>query len=121
MSIPEKFLEKFIKLYTFYSKRYKMTTVTTRVPEPMLKEIDMFSRKKHIDRSTLLRNLIARGLEIERKERALELYRQHKITLQKMASLLEITYLDALEIIKEENLHLDYGLDELKEDLRGLQ
>ena len=98
-----------------------MPTVTTRVSAPMLQEIDTFSKRSHIDRSTLLRNLLAKGLELKQQEYALELYQQRKISLQKMASLLEMTYLDALELLKQNEIHLDYGVEELQEDLRGLQ
>ena len=108
-------------MYKFASERYTMTTVTTRVPKPMLSEIDKVSKEKHMDRSTLLRNLIACGLQEERKERVLWMYKQRRITLQKVGDMLDITYLDALELLKREDLHIDYGLEELKEDLRGLR
>lgn len=98
-----------------------MPTVTTRVSSPMLQEIDTFSRQSHTDRSTFLRNLLSKGLEFQKQEQVLQLYQQRKITLQKMASLLNITYLDALELLRQKELHLDYGLEELQEDLRGLQ
>lgn len=98
-----------------------MPTVTTRVPQPMLQEIDTFSRRSHIDRSTLLRNLLASGLEQKRKEYALNLYQEHKISLQKLAHMLSITYLDAVDLLRQKHLHVDYGLEELQEDLRGLQ
>ncbi len=97
-----------------------MPTVTTRVPSPMLHEIDTFSKRSQVDRSTLLRNLLAKGLEFQKQEYALKLYQNRKITLQKMASLLGITYLDTIELLKQKELHLDYGLEELREDLRGL-
>jgi len=97
-----------------------MTIVTTRVPQDIVREIDKVSRDQHTDRSTLLRKLISKGLQEEQKEQALEKYRAKKISLQKMASLLKISYLDALEIIKQAGVHLDYGLEELQEDLQGL-
>ena len=96
-----------------------MPTLTTRVPDPILQEIDLFSRGKHMDRSTALRNLIARGLKEEKREQSLEKYRKKEISLQKLGEILHITYLDALDLIEREGLHLDYGLAELQEDLKG--
>ena len=98
-----------------------MPTLTTRVPDGTLREIDLFSRERHMDRSTALRNLIAQGLEEEKKKRTLEQYKKRQISLQKLAFVLKISYLDALDLIEQEGLHLDYGLAELEEDLRGLR
>lgn len=110
----------YLNVYVLF-KTIHMPTITTRVPKPMLKQIDEFSKQKHMDRSTILRNLLARGLEQENKEHVLSLYKQHKITLQKLASLLDITYIDALELLHQEGLQLDYGKEELQEDLSGLR
>ena len=38
----------------------------------------------------------------------------------KMAASLGITYLDAFDLLTQKEIHLDYGLEELREDLRGL-
>ena len=106
-------------MYTSTSNRYKMPTVTTRVPENMLKEIDTFGKKKHMDRSTMLRNLLAKALDEEKKEDTLQLYKNKKVSLQRMAEILGITYLDALDLIKEEGLYLHYDMEDLKDDMRG--
>ncbi len=56
----------------------------------------------------------------KKQKYTLQLYQQQKITLQKMASLLDITYLDALELLKQREIPFDYGIEELQEDLRNL-
>lgn len=56
----------------------------------------------------------------KKQKYALQLYQQQKITLQKMASLLGITYLDSLELLKQKEIPFDYGIEELQEDLRNL-
>lgn len=95
--------------------------VTTRIPEEMLDEIDSLSKEKHMDRATFLRNLISKGLSQEKKERTLKLYKGKKISLEKAASILEIDIASMIDIIKEEELHLNYTSEELEEDLRGLK
>jgi predicted HTH domain antitoxin len=95
--------------------------VTTRVPDDMLDEIDFLSKEKHMDRATFLRNLISKGLSIEKKERTLRLYKERKISLEKAASILGIDIVSMIDTIKEEELHLDYTSEELEEDLRGLR
>ena len=96
-------------------------TVTTRVPKETLYEIDKFSKEKHMDRATMLRNLIEQGLEDEKKERILQQYKNRKISLQRAAELLKVDLVEMLELIKKEGLHLDYTEEELREDLKGLR
>ncbi len=96
-------------------------TVTTRVPKETLQEIDKFSKQKHMDRSTMLRNLIEQGLADEKKEKILQQYKNRKISLQKAAELLNIDLIEMLDLIKRKELHLDYSEEELREDLKGLR
>ncbi len=96
------------------------SVVTTRVPEETLNEIDALSKEKHMDRATFLRNIIEKGLKSERKERTLKLYKERKISLEKAASILGVDIAQMIDIIRDEELHLDYTQEELREDLRGL-
>lgn len=99
----------------------KMTaTVTTRVPESTLREINFFTAERHTDRSTLLRCLIEEGLANERQKKVLYDYKERKISLQRAAELIGIHLVEMLELIQREGLYMDYTEDELKEDLKGL-
>ena len=107
---------------SFCFKSIQMTaTITTRVEEKLLLEIDQLSKEKHMDRATLLRNLIAEGLSIERKNKVLSMYKERRISLAKAAEMLDIDLWQMIDMIKEENLHLDYSEEELTEDLKGLK
>ena len=96
-------------------------TITTRVEEKTLLEIDQLSKEKHMDRASFLRNLIAEGLAIEKEKKVLSTYKDRKISLAKAAELLEIDIWLMIDIIKKENIYLDYSEEELKEDLQGLK
>lgn len=95
-------------------------TVSTRIEEKVLAEIDELTKEKHMDRASLLRNLIVEGLTVERKKRVLNMYKQRKISLAKAAELLDTDLWQMIDIIKEESLYLDYSEEELKDDLKGL-
>lgn len=94
--------------------------VTVSIDENIRKKLDILSREYHMDLSTLVRNLILRGLELEKKESVIKLYVDRKISLQKAAELLEISIWEMLEVLKRENIHIDYGFEELEEDLEPL-
>ena len=95
-------------------------TVTTRVAEEVLRQIDEFSADKNMDRATMLRNLIAHGLEEEKRNKILSEYKARKISMQKAAELLGIHLVEMLELMQREGLYMDYTEEELREDLKGL-
>lgn len=95
-------------------------TVTTRVSEDVLRQIDEFSADKNMDRATMLRNLLEEGLVAEKKRKVLSEYKERKISLQKAASLLGIDLLEMIDLIQKEGLYLDYTEEELKKDMEGI-
>ena len=95
-------------------------TISTRIEEKVLSEIDELSKEKHMDRASLLRNLIVEGLSIERKKKVLSIYKQKKISLAKAADMLDVDLWKMIDLLKEEGMYIDYSEEELREDLKGL-
>jgi len=95
-------------------------TVTTRIDESRLKEIDKLSSGKHMDRATMLRNLIEEGLKKEKRENIIKLYKEKKVSSGKARKLLNIDFDEWLQIMKEENLYFEYDKDDLDDDLNGI-
>lgn len=98
-----------------------MEVATTRLDEKILKEIDFLSKEKQMGRATFLRNLIVDALEIERKKSVLRLYKERKISLEKASSMLKVDIVKMIDIIKEEGMYLDYTIEELEDDMKGLR
>jgi len=57
-------------------------------------------------------------LNVLNEQKVLELYKDRKITLQKAASMLSIDIWEMIEKVKKADLHIDYTVEELAEDLR---
>ena len=95
-------------------------TISTRIEEKILSEIDELSKEKHMDRASFLRNLIVEGLSIERKKKVLSIYKQKKISLAKAAEMLDVDLWKMIDMLKEEGMYIDYSEEELREDLKGL-
>ena len=60
-------------------------------------------------------------LHPNKKEKILQQYKNRKISLQKAAELLKIDLTEMLDLIKNENLYLDYTEEELRKDMKGLR
>ena len=95
-------------------------TISTRIEEKILSEIDELSKEKHMDRASFLRNLIVEGLSIERKKKVLSIYKQKKISLAKAAEMLDVDLWKMIDMLKEEGMYIDYSEEELREDLEGM-
>ena len=96
-------------------------TITTRVEEKLLQEIDQLSKDNQMDRATFLRNLIVEGVSIEKGKKVLKMYKDGKISMAKSAEMLDIDLWQMIDIIKREKTYLNYSEEELREDLKGLE
>lgn len=94
-----------------------METVTTRIPLndwEWLKEMEIETGSQ---RSEVLRRLIDKGLREWRKEKALLLLRENKITLRKGAEIAGVPYIEILTLLSDEDIPIGYDEKELEKDL----
>ncbi len=97
-----------------------MQTISIRLSEETLKEIELLTRELGIQRSDLLREVLRKGLDEVKKELILEKLRKHEISFRKAAEFLGISYLELLEIMKREKLDIGMEIEDLEEDLAWL-
>lgn len=77
-----------------------MNAKSIRIPDDMLKAIELVQSREHIEESTAIRKLIRIGLEIY----IARLYRQGAITLREAADRL------GLDLVATVDLLMDYGI-----------
>lgn len=53
-----------------------MATTTVRLPEDLLEALDQMAESEHVDRSTIIRKALERGLEDLSLDRAVQRYRR---------------------------------------------
>ena len=94
-----------------------MVTTSVRLPKEIAEEIERLSKEEGIDKGTLIRKLIAESLKEYKIKRALELYREGKVSLWKAAEIAGITYREALEELKKRNIPFRYDLEDLEADI----
>ena len=71
-----------------------------------------------VERGLLTPEQVKQGLEALSEKNVLDLYRARKITLQRAAEMLAIDIWEMIEKVKKAEIHLDYTMEELAEDLR---
>ncbi|MEA3254278.1 MAG: UPF0175 family protein [Candidatus Altiarchaeota archaeon] len=95
-------------------------TITTRVEDSLVKEIDRIARERSIDRSTIIRQLLVRGTKEWELEKVLERYERGEITLWQAADTLGISLWEMIREARVGGTHVPYTIDDLKADLRAV-
>ena len=92
-----------------------MKVITSRIPEKYIKDLEKIQEEEKVDRAEAVRRLLTKAISEWKKERALVLLKDHKITIRKAASMADVTYVEMLELAKK--LDIGYDLEELEGDL----
>ena len=100
-------------MYTIIST----VTLSARVEEEEARKIDQLAAELGLDRGTLLRQMIRRGLREIVSQTALDAYRRGEVTLSRAAEIAGISLRDMLLRLSEESLELNYDLAELERDI----
>ena len=94
-------------------------TVSTRLSEDELGLLDSLADRAGLDRATMTKTLLRRGLEQLRFDEAVASYRASQVTLSRAAEMAGISIWDFIGLMDEQDLFIHYGIAELEEDLSG--
>lgn len=96
-------------------------TITTRVDDATAREIDFFSKKERLDRSAITRRLLAKALEQEKLDYALERYKKGEITIGKAAEMVKKDIRELMVLAAERDIPFQYSLKDLREDFKAVK
>jgi predicted HTH domain antitoxin len=92
-----------------------MKVITSRIPEKYFRDLEMIQKEEKIDRAEAVRRLLTKDISEWKKERALKLLKDHKITIRTAASMADVTYIEMPELARA--IDSGYDLEELERDL----
>ena len=95
-------------------------TVSVRLSEESLREVDRLAERLKTDRSEALRRFIERGLREARIDDALDRLRKGKVSVGRAAEMAGVTLYEMLELIRRHHIPSGYGPEDLEKDLRVL-
>lgn len=99
----------------------KLVSIGVRLPEKLLKLLEEKAAEENLDRSTATRQMIARGLEEYRKEKAAKLYREGKTSISGAAEVAGLTIREMIEYLIEKGYRSSYSYEDLKKELKVLE
>ncbi len=78
--------------------------INATMPAKILKQVDEYAEQMQEDRSTAIRQLIAKALLGERKAQVLDAFRNHKLTVRETAQALGLDYWDLQHLLEKEGI-----------------
>ncbi len=97
-----------------------MQVTTVRLDKQLLDELDDFAIHGYLDRTTVLRQALAKGLRGLRLELALQKYVAGEVSAWKAATLAKVTLWDFLDFLKQKGVGFKTDEAELKKQLKEL-
>ncbi|RLI78278.1 hypothetical protein DRP04_10340 [Archaeoglobales archaeon] len=97
-----------------------MITISARIDKEIAEEIERIVKKKGVDRSAVIRELLKIGIQEFKLREALELVRERRITVWKAAEIAGLSYREMLEKFREHNVPFPITEEELARELEEI-
>ena len=97
-----------------------MRVITVRISDKYFEDLEKIEEEEQADRAEVIRKLLAKGITEWKLRKALELLREHKVTLRKAASIASVSYVEMLDFTSKHGIISGYSLEEMEKDLRNL-
>lgn len=99
----------------------KTRLMNTRVPVVTMSEVENIAREEQTDRSSVVRKLLDRAIKDWKLERAVNMYLEKKVTLEKSAELAEVSVREIINCLNEKELEIgNLSAEDLEEDIRRM-
>lgn len=93
--------------------------MTTRISDELKREIETISEEEHLDVSAVTRRLLERAVAEHRLERALELYRERRVSLGRAAEEAGVPLRAFLHELNARGIPFHYTREDLEEDFEA--
>lgn len=96
------------------------TVLSARIEEKLAKRLENASKKSHLDKTSLIRIVLLKGLAEFEQGEAIDSYRQGEISLGKLGDLLDLNKWDTLNLLNDKKIALNYGKENFEDDTQIL-
>ncbi len=94
--------------------------INLRVSSQVAAELDDLARQEHVSRIDLARKILLEGITQRKRELALRLYREGKVSKARAAEIAGISLWEMMDLLEQAGLPALYTLQEAVEDMRRL-
>ncbi len=97
-----------------------MKVITSRISEEYFDDLKTIEKDEQADRAEVIRKLLATGIKEWKLKKAIELLREHKVTIRKAANIASVSYIEMLDMVSKHGIDLGYSLEEMEKDFRDI-
>jgi predicted HTH domain antitoxin len=95
--------------------------VSARLPKEKVRLVEEIAKEEKVDKSTILERAVEHYTREWKLEKAVELYREGRVTLSRAAEIAEISVWEMIDILAQRKVTLQYSVEDLEEDLKALE
>jgi predicted HTH domain antitoxin len=100
-------------------KPLTLRPLAVRIPEEIEKEILEMVKREKLDKATAVRTLLEMGIMEWRKQTALDLLRNGKVTFAKAAEIAKLSLWEFADLVKQRNVEwVRYTPEEIEKEIR---
>ena len=97
-----------------------MATLTARVPDDIVRELDKVSQEEQLDKSTVIRRLLSDSLKEWRENHAVDMYKKGLVSAEQAADYAKVSLWRFFDLLKEKGVFISYDEEEFEEDLKAI-
>ncbi|MBV9282756.1 MAG: UPF0175 family protein, partial [Chloroflexi bacterium] len=94
--------------------------VTSRLPEEMVRDLELIERWEQSDRSTTVRKLLRRAIADWKREFYARQYGDGAMTLARAAEEAGVSLWEMMDYVRQRKVAAQYDLEDLRQDLRAI-
>src|SRR3989338_5811924 len=99
----------------------KLVSVTARLGSETVDYIKKVSKIFDLDKSTAFRNILQKGIQEDKKEKALELYINGKFSIEQAAKFADMYIGEFFELMRTKGIESNLTLEDFDESLKNIK
>lgn len=99
----------------------KLVSVTARLGLESIDYIKKISKMFNLDKSTAFRNILQKGIQEDKKEKALELYIKGKFSIEQAARFSDMYISEFFELMSLRGIESNLTLEDFNESIKNLK
>jgi predicted HTH domain antitoxin len=96
-------------------------TLTSRLPDDMAKQIEEIAKIEKLDKSSVIRRLLDKGIIQWKQDFALKLYQNGEASLGKAAEISSLSIWEFLDKLAEKKIPLNYDIEDFLKDIETVE
>lgn len=94
-----------------------MKVITARIEDKYFEDLKKIEKEEQTERAEVMRKLLSSAIKEWKIKKALELLKEHKITIRKAAALADASYAEMLDLASKADINIGYTLKDLQRDV----